>query len=75
MFVTANTPSIEYRVLSKKGEGTFSEVIKAQRISDGVFCAIKRMKQKMHRSAWRPSVCDPVMSSSNPLDALLEHVL
>jgi len=34
----------KYKLLSKKGEGTFSEVIKAQRITDGSFFAIKCMK-------------------------------
>eukprot|EP00045_Choanoeca_perplexa_P005831 m.48776 g.48776 ORF g.48776 m.48776 type:complete len:457 (+) comp13320_c0_seq2:203-1573(+) len=33
-----------YNLQSKKGEGTFSEVIKCERKADGVMCAIKRMK-------------------------------
>lgn len=36
----------KYKILTKKGEGTFSEVIKCQTISDGSFVAIKRMKGK-----------------------------
>jgi renal tumor antigen len=34
----------EYKLVSKKGEGTFSEVIKAQIIKTGKHVAIKRMK-------------------------------
>ena len=41
----ANPPSsIEYRLISKKGEGTFSEVLKAQSIKTGKYVAIKCMK-------------------------------
>ena len=36
--------SIEYRLISKKGEGTFSEVLKAQSIKTGKYVAIKCMK-------------------------------
>lgn len=35
---------IEYHLISKKGEGTFSEVLKAQSIDTGNFVAIKCMK-------------------------------
>jgi len=38
------SPLIEYRLLSKKGEGTFSEVLKAQCIKNGKYVAIKCMK-------------------------------
>ena len=34
----------KYRLIAKKGEGTFSEVIKAQNIKTGTFHAIKCMK-------------------------------
>jgi renal tumor antigen len=34
----------KYRLVAKKGEGTFSEVIKAQNIKTGTFHAIKCMK-------------------------------
>jgi renal tumor antigen len=34
----------EYRLLTKVGEGTFSEVFKAQSIKTGQFVAIKCMK-------------------------------
>ncbi len=34
----------EYRLISKKGEGTFSEVLKAQSIRTGKYVAIKCMK-------------------------------
>ena len=35
---------LEYRLISKKGEGTFSEVLKAQSIKTGKYVAIKCMK-------------------------------
>jgi len=38
--------SQRYRILGKKGEGTFSEVLKCQHIKDGNFFAMKRMKQR-----------------------------
>ncbi|CAF1045439.1 unnamed protein product [Adineta ricciae] len=34
-----------YRILGKKGEGTFSEVLKCQYIRDGTYWAAKKMKQ------------------------------
>ena len=34
----------EYRLIGKKGEGTFSEVLKAQCIKNGKYVAIKYMK-------------------------------
>lgn len=34
----------EYRLVAKKGEGTFSEVLKAQYIKNGKYVAIKCMK-------------------------------
>ena len=39
----------EYRILGKKGEGTFSEVLKCQSIEDGQYYACKRMKQQFER--------------------------
>ena len=36
----------EYRLVAKKGEGTFSEVLKAQCICSGKFVAIKCMKNR-----------------------------
>ena len=36
--------NIEYRLISKKGEGTFSEVLKAQSIKTSKYVAIKCMK-------------------------------
>lgn len=36
---------VEYRILGKKGEGTFSEVLKCQNVRDGTFWAAKKMKQ------------------------------
>jgi renal tumor antigen len=39
----------EYRILGKKGEGTFSEVLKCQNIRDGTFWAAKKMKQTYKR--------------------------
>lgn len=35
----------KYRILGKKGEGTFSEVLKCQNIENGQYYACKRMKQ------------------------------
>ena len=37
---------IEYRIVKKLGEGTFSEVFKAQVLKTGDFVAIKCIKQK-----------------------------
>jgi renal tumor antigen len=34
----------KYRLISKKGEGTFSEVLKAQSIKTGKYVAVKCMK-------------------------------
>ena len=39
-----NPCCVEYRLISKKGEGTFSEVLKAQSIKTGKYVAIKCMK-------------------------------
>ena len=39
----------EYRILGKKGEGTFSEVLKCQNIKDGSYWACKKMKQHYER--------------------------
>lgn len=36
----------EYRLISKKGEGTFSEVIKAQSLKNSNYVAIKCMKNQ-----------------------------
>jgi renal tumor antigen len=35
---------LEYRLISKKGEGTFSEVLKAQSTKSNKYVAIKCMK-------------------------------
>ncbi|XP_059164272.1 MAPK/MAK/MRK overlapping kinase-like isoform X2 [Physella acuta] len=40
-----NLLSQKYRILGKKGEGTFSEVLKVQVIKDGSYRACKKMKQ------------------------------
>lgn len=37
----------KYKLVEKKGEGTFSEVVKAQNIQEGTFHAIKCMKASM----------------------------
>ena len=39
----------EYRILGKKGEGTFSEVLKVQDVRDGNYFACKKMKQRYER--------------------------
>jgi renal tumor antigen len=36
----------KYRLVSRKGEGTFSEVLKAQNVKDGRYYAIKCMKNR-----------------------------
>ena len=36
----------KYRILGKKGEGTFSEVLKCQSVENGQYYACKRMKQQ-----------------------------
>ena len=36
--------TVEYRLISKKGEGTFSEVLKAQSTKTNKYVAIKCMK-------------------------------
>jgi hypothetical protein len=36
-------------MLSKKGEGTFSEVLKCQNVRDGTYWACKKMKQHFKR--------------------------
>ena len=36
--------ALEYRLISKKGEGTFSEVLKAQSTKTNKYVAIKCMK-------------------------------
>ena len=43
-FLTVLISFLEYRLISKKGEGTFSEVLKAQSIKTGKYVAIKCMK-------------------------------
>lgn len=35
----------KYRILGKKGEGTFSEVLKCQHLKEGSYWACKKMKQ------------------------------
>ena len=40
---------VQYKLLSKKGEGTFSEVLKAVAIKNGKYYAIKRMKNHFDR--------------------------
>jgi len=37
---------VEYKIVAKKGEGTFSEVIKAQSTKSGQYVAIKCMKSQ-----------------------------
>ena len=36
----------KYRLVAKKGEGTFSEVLRAQNVKDGKYHAIKCMKNR-----------------------------
>lgn len=46
METTVGTIDERYELLNKKGEGTFSEVLMCIRRSDGLKCAVKRMKGK-----------------------------
>ena len=40
---------VDYRILGRMGEGTFSEVLKCQSLVDGRLYACKKMKQKYDR--------------------------
>jgi renal tumor antigen len=44
--ITGSLFLAEYRLVAKKGEGTFSEVLKAQCIKNGKYVAIKCMKNQ-----------------------------
>lgn len=39
----------DYKIINKIGEGTFSEVVKAQNLKDGKYYACKTMKQSLSR--------------------------
>ena len=52
----------KYRLISKKGEGTFSEVLKAQSIKTGKYVAIKCMKNHFE-SIEQVSIVDLVLKS------------
>ena len=58
--------SLEFKLMGKKGEGTFSEVVKCQAILDGALCASKRMKGKFSRFEWSmyKSACHKFLSHS-----------
>ncbi|KAK3718769.1 hypothetical protein QZH41_014035 [Actinostola sp. cb2023] len=45
-YVFHRYPIIEYRIIGKKGEGTFSEVLKVQDIRNGTYFACKKIKQR-----------------------------
>ena len=49
----------EYRLIGKKGEGTFSEVLKAQCIKNGKYVAIKCMKNHFDSLEQVPPPCAP----------------
>ena len=56
----------KYRLVAKKGEGTFSEVLKAQNVKDGKYHAIKCMKNRFesidqvsYRGDWTTSNVAP----------------
>ena len=42
---------LAYKLASKKGEGTFSEVLKAKNILTGKYVAIKCMKNHYHSAS------------------------
>ena len=48
---------IEYRLISKKGEGTFSEVLQAQEIKSNKQVAIKCMKANFYNIEKVSSIC------------------
>jgi renal tumor antigen len=50
----------KYRLVAKKGEGTFSEVLKAQNVKDGRYHAIKCMKNRFE-SIDQVSPCCPLL--------------
>ena len=50
----------EYRLVAKKGEGTFSEVLKAQCIKNSKYVAIKCMKNhfdSLEQASWSSFLC------------------
>lgn len=49
----------EYRLVAKKGEGTFSEVLKAQCIKNGKYVAIKCMKNHFDSLEQAREIVDP----------------
>jgi len=53
----------KYRLVAKKGEGTFSEVLKAQSVKTGRYTAIKCMKNKFDSIE---QVCPRVALSGGP---------
>ena len=59
----ANLPA-EYRLVAKKGEGTFSEVLKAQCIKNSKYVAIKCMKNHF----------DSLEQVSLPLSLMRHHL-
>jgi renal tumor antigen len=64
----------KYRMIAKKGEGTFSEVIKAQNIMTGTFHAIKCMKSSF-KSADEASLQLMGMLSLPPVCTLSAHAI
>ena len=55
----------KYRLVAKKGEGTFSEVLKAQNVKDGKYHAIKCMKNRF----------DTIEQVKNPFHLPLPEIL
>ena len=66
----------EYRLVAKKGEGTFSEVLKAQCIKNGKYVAIKCMKNhfdslEVRGAVWgSPKSADATRTRRGALDVL-----
>ena len=58
----------KYRLISKKGEGTFSEVLKAQSIKTGKYVAIKCMKN--HFESIEQVSCNFLISIVNSMSFL-----
>jgi renal tumor antigen len=59
----------KYRLVAKKGEGTFSEVLKAQNVKDGTYHAIKCMKNRFD------SIDQVSHSNMSSITSIIQHNL
>lgn len=58
----------KYRLVAKKGEGTFSEVLKAQNVKDGRYHAIKCMKNRFE------SIDQVSSQHASPMSEAVSHL-